>query len=97
MPALVSVLPANGKDVKCIHQVEVEFEITRMGNSFIINVNGPTGYESCDLVKLLQNTEPGAKWIACMGNDTYRRMEIRIDNIRHCVREYAVIYKFEVL
>lgn len=97
IPALQSEVGSN----QCLEPVEVEFEIHRSGNDhsqWILKIHGgPTGYESVDLVKILENQEVGAKWIACMGSYQYRRLEIRIDNIRHAVSNYSVNYRFEVL
>ena len=58
---------------------------------------GPTGFESVELVKLLQNDNPDAVWVACMGSDKYLRMEVKVDEIRRAVRSYNVGYEFEVL
>jgi hypothetical protein len=94
MPALVSEC---GSDV-CDREVWVEFEVVQDEQGWwLVLHGGPTGYESVDLVKLLQNQEVGAKWVACAGSHKYRRMEIRVDNIRHSVKSYNVNYEFEVL
>jgi hypothetical protein len=105
LPRLPALVSEYGSDVCNIEQW-VEFEIVaddvpgdnRHVQTYYIKIHGgPTGYESVDLIKILKNEEVGAKWVACMGSHNYRRMEIRIDNIRHAVKNYGVNYQFEIL
>lgn len=103
LPKIPALRWASGKeDDGPGEQVEVEFEIRRgegnlAGEWWLHLHGGPTGYESVNLLHILENKEVGAKWVACMGSNRYARMEVRIDNIRHAVSNYNVNHRFEVL
>jgi hypothetical protein len=104
-PRLPATVSDRGSE-QCYASVWVEFEIVKgdipddnrhVPTYYLKLYGGPTGYESIDLVKLLSNKVPDAVWVACMGCHIYRRMEIRIDDIRRAVADYNVNYNFEVL
>ena len=100
-PKIKAYFAKHGSD-KCLEERDVEFEIEKGTGSysrdfFLYLFGGSTGYESASLLKLLSPDNTSEKWIACMGSGNWRRMEVKISDIREAVKNYQIGYEFKLL
>jgi len=100
-PTITAMMSRAGSDI-CDAQLLCEFEIKRGTTDhsewWLYLRGGSPGYESVELTRLLSEEHaPDAVWVACMGSQRYRRMEVKIKDIREAVANYSVNYRFDLL